>query len=904
VDDRRPTAQQIAELIELVRRDPSSPIALQLAEAYLALGRPHDAIGTLEIHLQAAPSDLEGRVSIARAYADLHQWREAQGELLRVVKVDRTSRRAFTLLGEVLLRRDDFERAIPVLQHAQILDPTSPTVLAMLRRARGGQRLDPPPPIPQPLPPRGESGRMANQGAAMASMSPAAPRVKAPTQPPPPQLPPKERPRVISQAKVVNAAASALRQSASVGEAYLSELVHGGLLDIAGVRVPTTEFDLRPDRRWGRSTRRAFIFLFVVVVLGATGGGTWKWWSGKQRDEVIVRLRNEAKGSITLARLDALTKGVASLSEARDKDPSDLVTQAYLAEVAALDALLYGPHAEDAANAIAAVGQDLPGGDGAAELTLAKAALALTRLRDVGAGKDAQKDAKSSVAEAARSLDDLIAKQDTNPWARWLRARVHIAAGERKLARTQLKQVGEGSDGLVIAVLDLAELDADDGNLDSALKLYDGVLARVKEHPLAILGKALARAEANVAADHVIAEVNAKLTRQTHELELAELGERLIAYRELAFALAYYDTDITDNAVKREKAAMASPVGEPRFWTLIAWLDTQRGAHAAADAARAKVVYYGNVEPDLITRAIDVEREMASAHPDHALDLASKLGNGTIAYSLRTSAMLELGRAKDAVTASGELVALSTPKGEASAESTDPSLDARTLAAEARVMAAGGGRDSPEEKAMQDVALRRTNKIARHAAAMAELSHGELEDARRDFKSAVEDLDAPQAPNPVAERSLAWYADTLIEVARAEAIKDVNDAEQAVATAKDSLDRAAKINPAYLPIQAMRAKLELYKGDAEAANAIYDKVKLELGVQYPRAELVWAEILVTRRAADSAKAQEILERVKDKVPPAMVGRVAALIDPKLPEQLGVPGPEVKLKPGQPPPRRR
>ena len=34
-----------------------------------------------------------------------------------------------------------------------------------------------------------------------------------------------------------------------------------------GVRVPDADFDLRPDRRWGRSTRRAFIFLFVVLVL-------------------------------------------------------------------------------------------------------------------------------------------------------------------------------------------------------------------------------------------------------------------------------------------------------------------------------------------------------------------------------------------------------------------------------------------------------------------------------------------------------------------------------------------------------------------------------------------------------------------------------------------------------------
>ena len=46
------------------------------------------------------------------------------------------------MLGEVLLRRSDFERAVPVLQHAQNLDPTSPSILAMLKRARSGQVLD------------------------------------------------------------------------------------------------------------------------------------------------------------------------------------------------------------------------------------------------------------------------------------------------------------------------------------------------------------------------------------------------------------------------------------------------------------------------------------------------------------------------------------------------------------------------------------------------------------------------------------------------------------------------------------------------------------------------------------------------------------------------------------------
>src|SRR5207248_3161014 len=131
-----------------------------------------DAISIGKVGLDASPDSLEGRVVLARAFAALHMWKEAQGELLRVVKVDRSSRMGFSLLGEVLLRRNDYERAVPVLQHAQNLDPTSPLILSMLKRARQSQPLDPPPSVPQPVPPRGET----NYGMA----------IQQPSNPPPP----------------------------------------------------------------------------------------------------------------------------------------------------------------------------------------------------------------------------------------------------------------------------------------------------------------------------------------------------------------------------------------------------------------------------------------------------------------------------------------------------------------------------------------------------------------------------------------------------------------------------------------------------------------------------------------------------------------------------------------------
>src|SRR5689334_24366811 len=99
--DRRPSAQEIEELIDAVRRDPGSPAFIDLGEAYLSLGRPRDAIQIGGVGLKANANSMEGRVMVAKAHAALHQWKEAQGELLKVVKADRSNRQGFALLGEV-----------------------------------------------------------------------------------------------------------------------------------------------------------------------------------------------------------------------------------------------------------------------------------------------------------------------------------------------------------------------------------------------------------------------------------------------------------------------------------------------------------------------------------------------------------------------------------------------------------------------------------------------------------------------------------------------------------------------------------------------------------------------------------------------------------------------------------
>ncbi|HMG53730.1 MAG TPA: tetratricopeptide repeat protein, partial [Kofleriaceae bacterium] len=663
--DRRPTAQEIEELIDLVRRDPASPAFIDLGEAYLALGRPRDAVQVGNVGLGAAPDSLEGRIMLARAFAAMHQWKEAQGELLRVVKVDRSNRQGFALLGEVLLRRQDFERAVPVLQHAQNLDPTSPQILAMLKRARAGQPLDPPPPLPIPVPPRGETDNgqpivRSRPGAPPAARSrglaPPQVPVAAPAMPtmavdppdwgepvpdwrsepstehapppsfadaspgfggPPPRLtrsqaPPQVsvegvRPRIVQAAKPQNAAAASLRQSAAVGESYLNDLLTGGLLDVAGVRVPDADFDLRPDRRWGRSTRRAFVFLFVVLVLGIGGGGTWYWWSEKQKAEAVARLQRESQTAIPLGDFAGFEGCLKKLGDALAKDKASLLTYAYFAECSGLETLLYGVDSDGADNALKVAREIKPEEPGAREVLIGRAAVELSRLGlGVGAAAGSSQAAiaqvaKATLAEQRKALDAYGAAHDKDRWIAWLRGRALLAAGERKAGRAVLKAAAEGDDGLVVAMVDTADLLVDDGQLDEAMTMYDRAAAKAKDHPLIVVGRSLARAEASVQNDETIGELSVKLS--------GDLPGRLKAYRDLALSLA--NTVLQDFAKAKEALTKATggkrPPNEPRFWARVAWAHYTRGDILATSAARARIVWFGQgkAEDDPAVQLVD-----------------------------------------------------------------------------------------------------------------------------------------------------------------------------------------------------------------------------------------------------------------------------------------------------------
>lgn len=927
--DRRPTAQEIEELIDLVRRDPGSPAFIDLGEAYLALGRPRDAVQVGNLGLEASPDSLEGRVMLARAYAQMHQWKEAQGELLRVVKIDRSNRQGFALLGEVLLRRADYERAVPVLQHAQNLDPTSPQILSMLKRARAGQPLDPPPPQPTPVPPRGET----DNGAEIQRSRPAAPSApprRSPPLPAPPQAPmpqtvptaspnmrtmavepaaatrtepapppsfaeaspagfsipsatatekaraPKQtapppmsiegvRPRVVSQEKTKNAAAASLRQSAAVGETYLNDLLTGGLLDVAGVRAPDQDFDLRPDRRWGRSTRRAFIFLFVVLVLGIGGGGTWYWWSEKQKAEAVARLQKEAKQAIGNGDFNGLEASIKKLSESLEKDPSNVLTFAYYTETAGLEALLYGTDADRVNKAYKSAKPEINAGDpGYRELVIGKAAVDLATLgTGEGNAQAVAATSKSTLAETVKALDEWLKTSPDDKWAIWLKARAELAGGERKAAKARMKSAADGDAGLVVAMIETADLMVDDGQIEEALKLYDNATAKQKDHPLAVVGRALGRAEASIQVNEAIDELAVKLSQN--------IGTRVGSYKNLASALANIGIEDFPRALEAlRKATAAKPPNEPRFWARVAWAHYTQGNLADAAKARARIAWYGKskAEDDPTVQLVDAALLLASGLPEKALDLATKI-EGVRPQLLRVYALLDLGKGKEAL-AEADAVLKMAPE----------NVEAAILREQARMVATDGKERAEAANELEKLARKAKSKLGRHAYGIALLATGNAKDAQPQLEQAITEI-KEDAPNPLAYRTHTALASLLL---------DAGD----IAGAGKHLDAALAINSGYFPTLGLQARIVLRNNEPDRALDLLTPIFNESAAITPQVQLTKIEATIMSKkqpAKQKEAAKQALIALKDSYPDkADLARVAALIDPKLPKELGLPEP--------------
>jgi tetratricopeptide (TPR) repeat protein len=973
VDRNRPppTAEELAELNEAFRRDPARA-APYLGEALLALGRPREAVEVGARGLKADSSNLPARLMVARAFAQLHQWKEAQAELLKIVKADKNHAAGFRLLGEVLLRRADYERALPVLQHAQNLDPADPSILTLLRRARSGQPLDPPAPIPTPMSPIQGQARFSRQQAAApppdfdhgfpiedvptnvptkvageidsadhnwGDLSPIGrvrldkvevrgagsrapvdagvrrsdgrgmdddgrrpvehfappptedvfapigndPRARMPLRPSGPQaaqpypgqpypgqpyppsyppmgpggmqvnpattIPPGVRPRVVPVEKPRDAAQASLRQSAAVGEHYLNNLLLGGLLDVPRVRVPEAHYDLAPGRKWGRSTVRMFVYLFVLLFMGIGGAGAWYFYAEKQKSEDVDRHIQGALALIDAGEYEALAKADTETRAAIERDRDNTFAVALLAQITSMEVFLYGElNPAEVANAIDLAGQEIrgPGDEGYRELTLARAAHALAILPGM------QEGAVARLADVRKQLEDWLGKHAEDGLARWLYGHALWAGGDRKGAEIAFEQADKGGEGPVVATISLADIRLDNGRYDDARTLYERALGRSKNHPWAYIGHSLALAERSVEIDKAVADLNVGIP--------GKRGPRMEAYKHLAMATALLpQEDFKSFAAELGKA---EGVSDPRFLSRVGLLKVQQGKLADAAKARAEIRWYAdNPQPDPLVGILDAELRLASGLARDAYGGVEKV-EGLRAARLRGRALFDMGKAAEAREELGEALKIA-PK----------DLELQAWSEAAHFLSSDGDERKKADDALDSLGRNAKSNAVRvpHGIALAVVGRGPA--AREKLERSLKDV-SDEYPNALAYRAHV-------------AIAELDLAEGKVPSAIEHVKKALEENPGYLPAHDLMGRLLIDTAPAEALPHLTEVVNAEVGTV--GAELAFARAVMPSDKPEVKKAAaDALRRARQKgATPEQLALVVPLVDPALAAELGV-----------------
>ncbi len=842
-----PTAGELSALNEAFQRNPASGF-VALGEAFLSLGRPQEAIEAGARGLRTDPDNYQGRMMVARAFSMLHQWKEAQAELLKVVKAHRDHYDAFRMLGEVLMRRNDFERALPVLQHAQNLAPTDPDVLTLLRHARSREPLGPPEPVPVPISPAAsEVGQppSARPGRARASSEPPPQRITnssrpRQSQPPPAQGPAQVRPRVVSNQKPVGVAQASLRMSASVGEGHLPFLLSSGLVAIPNVRAARIDYRIAPVRRFGRSLVQLMMTATLVTfVLGIAGIG-WYWITERtkaasNRVEFVKADESIEKG--TQAELMAGTESARTALERTDSDSA----RALYARNLALRALLFG----DIGDALVkdAVGKVTKAATDEKRTGHRNALIAHTVSHLLGFSKEPRLETLIGLLEKQAQKGDSVSS--------WVLGRAYLAMGRRAKALKALQAAHGSTEGLVWATIDLGEFQLDEGDFDGALKYFDQVLARDPKPELAYLGRALARAERGSAIQEAMSDIS---------VGLAQLkGSRAEAKRALALVAA--NLVLEDYESVAEELKKAQNVHEVRWLTRKAMYELRLGHIKEAEHLR-KQIQFLDKEPDSdpLLRVLDADIAWFHGRPRQAerilgdaSDVRAQLVRGKALFDRR-------------------LYDRAAKEFAAAREAAPDDRNIRLWAEASRlVLAKDAGERTKAMDALDALVRESKDNAARVPAGLALLAIGDYAEARRKLEGSLQNL-TDEFPNTLQVRS---------RVALGQALLFEGKPKEAAELARAAIAES----PGFQSAEGVLCRALARMKDDEAR-----KICAPLIEDSPDADVLAAWAIVQAQT-DKEAATATLRRAKEAgASPAELETAIKMIDPALFEALGVPKP--------------
>ncbi len=637
-------------------------------------------------------------------------------------------------------------------------------------------------------------------------------------------------------------AREALQISAAVGENYLNNLLNSGLLDVPNVRVPPANYSVTPDKLWGRSSKRTFIVLFVLLFLGIGGTTGYYIWNQRKIAEAVKGHIDRAQSAISDGTYTGLRGALEQTLAALKLDQEHSYATAVFAEVAGIDRLLYGEPTTDVVElAISAATKQIgEEGRGALELAIGKIANELAVIDKV-----------ADADEAARKIEEINAVLAT--WAErapdelhivWLQGVAAQKAGDRDAARAAFERADAGGSGPLAARIARADMLMDEGEFDTAFALYDDVLDRAKDHPWGFIGRSLARSERRIEAVEAVDDVNVGLSDAA--------GPRVRAWKAVATASTHLQLE--DYEAFAKSLESANGVDEPRFLARVAlgYLDLGRVEQALRIRQTIK---WATTRPQThpLVATLDAELFLATGLPEVASSTVEGV-KGLAARRARGRALFEMGQYEHALA---ELDAATT----VAPEDTE-SIVWREAARFVVVK---------RERAAADTEL---NKLGRAAKAkdvrtihgLALLAAGRTKSARQRLEQSVAEL-SDEYPNPLAYRARAALAELDLQTDH-------------VRGAKQHLELALAQNASYLPARGLMAQVLVKLGDYDAA---LEHLNAVVSAQTSTAadELAYAEALALGNTKDVVAARKALERAGNKgASSEEVQRVAAVIDPE------------------------
>ena len=479
--------QELAKLESAFNSDPGSDAYRPLAEAYLAAGRFMEAMVVCKKGVKAHPNRPDPRLLLARVYAEQGKDKKALDELQGALGVAPTDRAVLRALAAVQMRSGDAPGGKATLQKVWELDPKDPETAAAFVQWKIEPPRPPPPPEPPPAPVAAVGGTRSGP-----------PRLSE--GPPGTGTGPQAAPRTRS--------------------------VNGMPVQRTGparIQQEDDEVSSAPAKK-GHATRFVITALAAVAIIGGWyGWGQWK----AARDIKLKKSLKEASEQLRHDSFASYKKATDAAAAALDIDPNSALAHGYLAYAYAIR---WGEHgdgddarrfAEEHLASVRRLGdQDSRFADAAEALLAAYA------------GKGTQ--ALATLETKVKALDE---KGQTSAFLELTQGIIQMQLGDLEKARDSLEKAQQAapSDPRVYAAL--GTLHRRRGDARAADQNYGFALRYERDHPEALLGRALLALDSENAAGFPAAAISLKKLLDAdpppspRQLAVAHLARALLVSR-------------------------------------------------------------------------------------------------------------------------------------------------------------------------------------------------------------------------------------------------------------------------------------------------------------------------------------------------------------------------------------